>query len=421
MVRVAFDREGIDAVLDELAREVSPRILRAPARLDVAAHELDEYFDGRRRAFDLPLDLRLSHGFRRTVLMQPDPDRLRPHGQLRRGRRGGRQSPGGARGRLRLPHQSPAAHRALPSGGAQRRVHRPVPGRRRGQAAAAVDGGRRVTRRAPSRHPAVRIRTWTLLGADRRPYQSPVPGTLGGHRRQPHLRPPRLPGRPASHRARWLRPASGVLRRRARRHRGGLSSVLGMPARGVSPLEGRPGGPMTEIAMDGGPVVGDDGARPLSVGRRRPAQPRLPRPGMGPARPRRERPVRAHHARGVPVGAQLADHPAQAAGIPDRVRGLRGGCRGDVHRRRCRPADGRCGHRAQPGQDPGHAAQCPGHHRCPVAGRPRRAHLGPSTGTPGRTAHRSRTCTPRRPRHGHWPRTCGRTGSRSWDRPPRGH
>ncbi len=50
MVRVAFDREGIDEVIEELAREVSPRILRSPARLDVAAHELDEYFDGRRRS-----------------------------------------------------------------------------------------------------------------------------------------------------------------------------------------------------------------------------------------------------------------------------------------------------------------------------------------------------------------------------------
>jgi methylated-DNA-[protein]-cysteine S-methyltransferase len=68
MVRVAFEREGIDAVLDDLARELSPRILRAPARLDTAARELDEYFTGRRRAFDLPLDLRLSHGFRRIVL-----------------------------------------------------------------------------------------------------------------------------------------------------------------------------------------------------------------------------------------------------------------------------------------------------------------------------------------------------------------
>ena len=70
MVRVAFDREGVDTVLEELARDVSPRILRAPARLDAAARELDDYFHGHRRTFDLPLDLRLSHGFRRTVLMQ---------------------------------------------------------------------------------------------------------------------------------------------------------------------------------------------------------------------------------------------------------------------------------------------------------------------------------------------------------------
>ena len=51
-----------------LADQVSPRILSAPARLDAAARELDEYFAGRRRAFDLPLDWRLSAGFRRTVL-----------------------------------------------------------------------------------------------------------------------------------------------------------------------------------------------------------------------------------------------------------------------------------------------------------------------------------------------------------------
>lgn len=68
MVRVAFEREDIDAVIEELAHDVSPRILRAPGRLDTAARELDEYFDGRRREFDLPLDLRLSNGFRRTVL-----------------------------------------------------------------------------------------------------------------------------------------------------------------------------------------------------------------------------------------------------------------------------------------------------------------------------------------------------------------
>ena len=30
--------------------------------------QLEEYFAGRRRRFDLPLDLRLAHGFRRQVL-----------------------------------------------------------------------------------------------------------------------------------------------------------------------------------------------------------------------------------------------------------------------------------------------------------------------------------------------------------------
>jgi len=43
-------------------------VLRAPARLDAAARELDEYFAGRRSRFDLPLDFRLSRGFRRAVL-----------------------------------------------------------------------------------------------------------------------------------------------------------------------------------------------------------------------------------------------------------------------------------------------------------------------------------------------------------------
>ena len=70
LLRVAFEREGHDAVLANLAAEVSPRILRAPHRLDAAARQLDEYFAGRRRRFELPLDLQLAHGFRRRVLAQ---------------------------------------------------------------------------------------------------------------------------------------------------------------------------------------------------------------------------------------------------------------------------------------------------------------------------------------------------------------
>jgi methylated-DNA-[protein]-cysteine S-methyltransferase len=68
LVRVAYANEGHDAVLASLADKVSPRILRAPARLDGAAREIDEYFAGSRTHFDLPLDLRLTDGFRREVI-----------------------------------------------------------------------------------------------------------------------------------------------------------------------------------------------------------------------------------------------------------------------------------------------------------------------------------------------------------------
>lgn len=68
LVRVAYPNEDHDAVLQALADRVSPRILSAPIRLEGAARELDEYFGGQRQSFDLPLDWRLSTGFRRAVL-----------------------------------------------------------------------------------------------------------------------------------------------------------------------------------------------------------------------------------------------------------------------------------------------------------------------------------------------------------------
>src|SRR5690348_293889 len=68
LVRVAFASEDHDDVLRRLAERVSPRVLKAPDRLSAAARELDEYFEGRRRSFDLPVDLRLAHGFRQQVL-----------------------------------------------------------------------------------------------------------------------------------------------------------------------------------------------------------------------------------------------------------------------------------------------------------------------------------------------------------------
>jgi len=68
LLRIAYEVEDHERVLQRLAALVSPRILCAPARLDVAARELEEYFAGRRHDFDLPLDLSLAHGFRRKVL-----------------------------------------------------------------------------------------------------------------------------------------------------------------------------------------------------------------------------------------------------------------------------------------------------------------------------------------------------------------
>ena len=69
LVKIAF--AGIEseaAVLADLADRISPRLLCRPQRLDGVIRQLDDYFAGRRRDFELPLDLRLAHGFRRTVL-----------------------------------------------------------------------------------------------------------------------------------------------------------------------------------------------------------------------------------------------------------------------------------------------------------------------------------------------------------------
>ena len=68
LARVAYPVNGHDAVLADLARRLSPRVMEAPARLDRPRRELEEYFEGRRREFELPLDLSLTRGFSRRVL-----------------------------------------------------------------------------------------------------------------------------------------------------------------------------------------------------------------------------------------------------------------------------------------------------------------------------------------------------------------
>ena len=59
---------GADPLLEQLAERLSPRVLHAPARLDDVRRELDEYFAGRRTAFDVPVDMTLAKPFAARVL-----------------------------------------------------------------------------------------------------------------------------------------------------------------------------------------------------------------------------------------------------------------------------------------------------------------------------------------------------------------
>ena len=68
VLRIAYPNEPGEAVFDEVADRVSPRVLRAPARTDAARRELDSYFAGTRRSFDLPIDWSLVRGFATAVL-----------------------------------------------------------------------------------------------------------------------------------------------------------------------------------------------------------------------------------------------------------------------------------------------------------------------------------------------------------------
>jgi len=71
LVRLAYELEngGLDAVLEHVAVRLTPCIVEAPSRLDGVRRELDEYFDGRRREFELALDWGLvGAGFARRVL-----------------------------------------------------------------------------------------------------------------------------------------------------------------------------------------------------------------------------------------------------------------------------------------------------------------------------------------------------------------
>ena len=70
LLRIKYADEPIEGVLADVASRVSPRILHAPARTDVARHALEAYFGLRRRTFNLPIDWSLVRGFTASVLRQ---------------------------------------------------------------------------------------------------------------------------------------------------------------------------------------------------------------------------------------------------------------------------------------------------------------------------------------------------------------
>ena len=76
---VAASKQGLASIsfetrpeehLERLARFAGPRVLRSPRSIDDTRRELDEYFGGRRHAFDLSLDLRGLPPFTVSVLRE---------------------------------------------------------------------------------------------------------------------------------------------------------------------------------------------------------------------------------------------------------------------------------------------------------------------------------------------------------------
>ena len=121
LVRLAYPNEDREHVLDDLASKVSPRLLEAPERLDDVRRQLDDYFEGRTRDFELEVDYVLTRGFVRRVLKATA--RI-PYGELltyrvvarRAGSPNGARAAGNALGSNPIPIVVPC-HRVIHSTG----------------------------------------------------------------------------------------------------------------------------------------------------------------------------------------------------------------------------------------------------------------------------------------------------------------
>jgi methylated-DNA-[protein]-cysteine S-methyltransferase len=122
LVKISYlDRYALDDALTQIAARISPRVLEDPAALDEPRRQLDEYFGGHRRSFDIPLDWSLVQGFGREVL---DRTARIPYGQVATygevardiGRPRASRATGNALGANPIPIVVPC-HRVVRSGG----------------------------------------------------------------------------------------------------------------------------------------------------------------------------------------------------------------------------------------------------------------------------------------------------------------
>jgi methylated-DNA-[protein]-cysteine S-methyltransferase len=69
LCRISYDADP-EREVEQLGRTFGLRVLRVPKPIDAARRELEEYFEGTRREFDLPLDVALVADFNRLVLRE---------------------------------------------------------------------------------------------------------------------------------------------------------------------------------------------------------------------------------------------------------------------------------------------------------------------------------------------------------------
>lgn len=122
LIRLDYPDREFDQSLEELASQVSPRILESARATEQVRRELEEYFEGKRRRFSIRVDLSTVHGFRRKVLEHTA--RI-PYGSVssytevaaRAGSPRGMRAAGNALGSNPVPIVVPC-HRVLRTGGA---------------------------------------------------------------------------------------------------------------------------------------------------------------------------------------------------------------------------------------------------------------------------------------------------------------